>query len=230
MPSKWLMGLIKKSRIAEVQIMEAKLASRYEKVLISSAYLPPLEYISLIYSAEEAIIEKEENYLKQSYRNRCYILSSHGPQFLTVPVYMGSLHKTAIKDIRIDYSKRWQPVHIGALVAAYNSSPYFEFYFENIEKIITRRTEYLLDLNAGLLEAILGMINIKANVVFSDHFEPVGGGNDFRYSISPKKQVQFPLKDYPHVFTCPGGVTARLSVLDLIFNMGPDSAGYLRIS
>ena len=109
------------------------------KILVSTAYLPPVEYFSLISHADEIYVEREENYLKQSYRNRCYILSSHGRQLLSVPVYLGSQHKTPVKEIRIDYSKRWQQVHLRAITASYSSSPYFQFYFENIEKIISRK-------------------------------------------------------------------------------------------
>jgi hypothetical protein len=116
-------------------------------LLLSTAYLPPAEYFARIANASEALIEKEENYLKQSYRNRCYILSPSGQQPLSVPVYLGSLHKTPVKDIRIDYSKRWQQVHLGALVSSYNSSPFFLFYFETIEKIILSNHKFLLDLN-----------------------------------------------------------------------------------
>ena len=99
------------------------------KILVSTAYLPPAEYFSLISHADEVLIEREENYLKQSYRNRCYILSAHGPQLLTVPVYLGSQHKTHIKDIRIDYSKRWQQIHLRAIIASYRSSPLLSVLF-----------------------------------------------------------------------------------------------------
>src|SRR5664280_3240390 len=117
------------------------------KILVSTAYLPPVEYFSLISRADEVLIEREENYVKQSFRNRCYILSAYGPQLLSVPVYLGSQHKTPLKEIRIDYSKRWQQVHLRAITASYSSSPYFQFYFENIEKIIARKTDFLFDLN-----------------------------------------------------------------------------------
>ena len=112
------------------------------KILVSTAYLPPVEYFSLIAQADEVSVEREENYLKQSFRNRCYILSVHGPQLLSVPVYLGSQHKTPLKEIRIDYSKRWQQVHLRAISASYSASPYFQFYFENIEKIINKSFEF----------------------------------------------------------------------------------------
>lgn len=194
------------------------------KLLISTAYLPPVEYFSLISDAEEIVIEKEENYIKQSYRNRCYILSAHGPQLLSVPVYLGSVHKTLIKDIRIDYSKRWQQVHLRAMTASYNSSPFFEFYFESIENIISANHEYLIDLNMALLEKILQILKIKISVSYSTVFEPLENNSyDFRYWITPKKESSYPQKPYIQVFDTGKGFVPNLSVLDLIFNVGPDA-------
>ncbi|HPT22139.1 MAG TPA: WbqC family protein, partial [Bacteroidales bacterium] len=157
------------------------------KILLSTAYLPPVEYFSHISKANEVYIEREENYHKQTYRNRCYILSAHGPQLLSVPVYLGSVHKTSIKDIRIDYSKRWQQVHLRAMIACYNLSPYFEFFFENIEKTISRNHEFLLDLNMELTVSILNILKIEKTISCSNTFEPISDNkNDFRYKIAPK--------------------------------------------
>ena len=198
------------------------------KVLVSTAYLPPAEYFSLFQKADEILIEREENYLKQSYRNRCYILSAHGIQLLTVPVYLGSLHKTSIKDIRIDYSKRWQKVHLGAIVASYNSSPYFQYYFDDIEKIISGNFEFLIDLNMKLTELILKMLKIKAKPAWSSHFEPaVNEAYDYRYRLTPKKISEYKVKEYLQVFSGKNGLVQQLSVLDLIFNTGPEASSYL---
>jgi hypothetical protein len=143
------------------------------KILLSTAYLPPVEYFARIVDAKEVFIEREENYIKQSYRNRCYILSANGPHLLTVPVYLGSFHKIPVKEIRIDYTKRWQKVHIGALHAAYKSSPFFLFYFEDIEKVILSEHEFLLDLNMYLLEALIRMLNTKVKLSYTTGFMPV---------------------------------------------------------
>jgi len=96
----------------------------------------------LIKDADEILVEREENYLKQTYRNRCYILSANGTHPLSVPVFLGSIHKTPVKEIRIDYSKRWQQVHLRAVVASYRASPFFEFYFEEIEKCILKTMNF----------------------------------------------------------------------------------------
>jgi hypothetical protein len=198
------------------------------KVLVSTAYLPPVEYISLFSGTDQIMIESQENYLKQSYRNRCYILSAHGPQILTVPVYLGSVHKTPIKEIRIDYSKRWQQVHLGALTASYNASPYFQFYFAEFEKIISAKNDFLLDLNTKLTEAILKMLRMKIEVSFTTEYQPEGNAeNDYRYKISPKKKSSYTGKKYLQVFDTGEGFVNRLSIVDLIFNMGPEAASYL---
>jgi hypothetical protein len=198
------------------------------KVIVSTAYLPPIEYYSVISYADEVCIEKQENYLKQTYRNRCYILSAHGPQLLSVPVYLGSVHKTPIKDIRIDYSKRWQQVHLGAMKASYNASPYFEFYFENIEKIISKNHEFLFDLNMELLESVLEMLKIKITISPTADFEPVGNPeNDFRYKISPKVKSHFICKEYYQVFNPDNRFVPGLSIIDLVFNLGPEASNFL---
>ena len=198
------------------------------KILVSTAYLPPVEYFSLIAQADEVSVEREENYLKQSFRNRCYILSVHGPQLLSVPVYLGSQHKTPLKEIRIDYSKRWQQVHLRAISASYSASPYFQFYFENIEKIIKKNVEFLIDLNLELTESVLKMLKIKTKLTYSTNFKPVSEDeNDFRYKISPKKETQFFVREYIQVFNNDNKFVHGLSIIDLIFNMGPEASGYL---
>ena len=198
------------------------------KILVSTAYLPPVEYFSLISQADEVSVELEENFLKQSYRNRCYILSAHGPQLLSVPVYLGSQHKTLLKEIRIDYSKRWQQVHLRAITASYNSSPYFQFYFENIEKIISKKIDFLIDLNMELTESVLKMLKLDIKLTHTTNFKPVGkADNDFRYKISPKQESQFVIKDYMQVFDTHKSLVQRLSIIDLIFNMGPEAMDFL---
>lgn len=198
------------------------------KILLSTAYLPPVEYFSLIARTDEVLIESEENYRKQSYRNRCYILSAHGPQLLSVPVYLGSQHKTRVRDTRIDYSKRWQQVHLRAITASYNASPYFQFYFENIEKIISKKIEFLFDLNLQLTESVLKMLKLNKKITYTTEFQPVGeADNDFRYKISPKEESQFAVKEYLQVFNSKNRFVQRLSIIDLIFNAGPEAGGYL---
>lgn len=196
-------------------------------ILLSTAYLPPVAYFSIISDAEEVLIEREENYLKQTFRNRCYILSSNGIQSLSVPVLIGSFHKTAIKSIRIDYSRRWQMVHLRALNAAYRSSPYFVYYYESIEKIILANHEYLLDLNMELTTFFLESVKIRPNITYTSQFTPLKNDpDDFRYILSPKKEFKKEYKEYLQVFSERYGFVAGLSIADLLFNTGPDASKF----
>jgi hypothetical protein len=196
-------------------------------ILLSTAYLPPIEYMALISRSEKVLIERQENYIKQTFRNRCNILTSSGSMALTVPVYLGSFHKTPIKDIRIDYSRRWQQVHTGAIRAAYAAAPFYIFYSEEIERIILRKHDFLLDLNMELLQALLKMLKMKPEVGYTTEFQPVNKlTTDPRYSITPKRESLYEPKRYQQVFPSDGIAKAGLSIIDMLFNTGPESAQY----
>lgn len=180
----------------------------------------------MIRDAGRIVIEKEENYHKQTWRNRCRILTPGGTMNLSVPV-MKNNPKTLIKDIVIDYSKRWQQVHLGALSSSYGRSPFFLFYFDGFEKIIKKKQKYLLDLNSELLLECMNILKADRIITFSDTFLAEGENeNDFRYALSPKKSSSYSCKPYTQVFTNSGFVPG-LSILDLIFNTGPDAGNYL---
>ena len=196
-------------------------------LILSTAYFPPAEYFNLIKSAGSVLIEQEENYIKQTYRNRCRILTSNGILTLSVPVMKGGKIKARVKDITVDYSKRWQQVHIRAMVSAYSRSPYFQFYFEPLEKILLTNHKYLLDLNDQLLKKCLEILNINKFTTHTSSYETGSGTDtDFRYSISPGNISGYTARPYIQVFQSSEFV-AGLSILDLIFNMGPESSGYL---
>jgi len=200
-------------------------------VLLSSAYFPPVQYMSLVASAGKVMIEREENYIKQTYRNRFYILSPNGILSLPVPVLEGSFHKTPIKDIRIDYSKRWQQVHLRGIYSSYRAAPYFEYLYDKVEKIISHNFTFLLDLNMASLMLLVEFTGIKADISYTENFEPVRKeGVDLRYFINPKKREMaqiFRYRNYIQVFSDRFPFMPGLSTLDLIFNTGPDAAVFL---
>lgn len=197
------------------------------KVLLSTAYFPPSEYFSRIRNADEVCIEYYENYLKQTNRNRCRILSSNGIMTLSVPVRKGDQVKALVKDVMIDYSKRWQQVHIRALASAYSRSPYFQFFSESIEKILLGNHRFLIDLNDELLRKCLEILKLNKCISYTYSFEPAREADyDFRYRITPKIRSECYEKSYIQVFGTNGFVSG-LSILDLIFNIGPESAEYL---
>lgn len=198
-----------------------------EELLLSTAYFPPHEYFSLIKGADAVIIENEENYIKQTYRNRCRILTSNGILTLSVPVMKRDLRKVKVKDIVIDYSKRWQQIHLRAMISSYGKSPFLQFYIEELEKLLMKNHKYLLDLNNEILDKCFEILEIDKCISHTYSFEPVKRkANDYRYRISPKVNSDYISRPYIQVFSTDKFI-AGLSILDLIFNLGPGSADYL---
>ncbi len=204
-----------------------------KRVLLSAAYLPPLQYMSKALINGEIWIEDDENYIKQTYRNRCIIAGPNGKEILTVPVERGSFHKVHIRDVRIDYDVPWQRLHLRALHTAYRSSPFYEYYIEELETIFRKKTRYLLDLDVMLLESLLQTIGIECRIRFTEkyvHEENETSYLDYRERIHPKKNREDPLFRHPvyhQVFDDRHGFLEGLSIIDLLFNEGPDTAQIL---
>jgi len=159
-----------------------------EELLLSTAYFPPAEWFSLVAHNRRVVIEKHENYHRQTYRNRCIILGANGPLPLIVPVQQGSFHKTAITDLRTDDSKRWRELHLRGITSAYAAAPFFEYYYDMIRDVITTHYSFLIDLNNAAFTAVCEAIGIDSEIRYSDSFVPEGQREkDYRYSINPKK-------------------------------------------
>ncbi len=202
-----------------------------EEILLSTAYFPPAEYMSLIARSSGVLIEREENYHKQTWRNRCIIMSANGPLPLVVPVLRGSFHKTAIKDLKIDYSKRWRELHLRGIASAYAAAPYFEYYIDLISGVVLKTHTFLLDLNNDALEAVCRAAGINVPLGCTDTFEPEGTRvNDYRYKITPKKPAMIPgyiYLPYTQVFNDNQGFVPGLSIIDMLLNNGPGTKALL---
>lgn len=201
------------------------------EILLSTAYFPPIQYYTCLSEADNIIIEAHENYSKQTYRNRCKIYSPNGIQVLSVPVERGSFHKVEISSLKIDYSRSWQENHLRALKTAYNSSAFYEFYIDEIRDIIMRNHKYLIDLNMEILKKSLSLLELEKNIAKTESYiDKSQSYRDLRNTIHPKKDdSQFieKLDKYFQVFSVDNGFIPNLSILDLIFNMGPESNSYL---
>ncbi len=192
-------------------------------------YLPSIKYFSEIIKADKIIIEANENYQKQSYRNRCYILSANGTLGLTVPVVNNE--NKLIRDIKIDYSQRWQQIHLRTLSAAYGKSAFFEFYFHAFEKIILSKHAFLFDLNLALLTKCLAILKTEKQIILSESYHKEYSGDIFdnrnRITVENSKPVENEIyaKKYFQLF---GNVfVSNLSIIDLIFNEGTNAKHYL---
>lgn len=208
--------------------------SKNDKVVLTTAYLAPVQYYSKLAIYSTALIEKQENYLKQTYRNRCRILGANGPLTLSIPVKKGHTQKTRITDILIDYDTPWQKLHWRAIMSAYKSSPYYEYYIDELSDLYFSKHKYLFDFNHRILEKILLQTEINTDIFFTDEYlsEYPDNTDDLREAIHPKVQMSRPDPDfipveYDQVFSERSGFASNLSIIDLIFNTGPDAHAYL---
>ena len=234
--------------------------------LFTTAYLPPVSYLAAIAEEMDGLsnrtdgdssleltpsviyIEACENYQKQSYRNRCRFYAADGVQDLNIPiVHEGGTHKLPISEIRIDWSKAWLQQHERAIISAYRTSAYFEYYMDEFFAIYAEKPENLIDLNTSLLRFMLDKTGISAEIRFTSEFSrdgitfPAPGDNptkeihctDLREVIHPKRPNSILAdlklgKPYFQVFSQKHGFQSDLSAIDLLFNEGPDSIVYLK--
>lgn len=207
--------------------------NRYTYIL-PSTYFGPVQYYARIVSAKTLIIEQYDNYSRQTYRNRCMILGANGPINLSIPVKKNKHKKALVKDIIIDYDTNWQKDHYRAIVSAYTSSPFFEFYFDDFRWVFNEKTKYLLDLNFKITEIIIAQMDIDKELRLSDKFIFLEKENDLRNIISPKtkliEDIHFKPAEYTQVFSDRFGFVQNLSILDLLFNTGPEAESILRES
>lgn len=199
---------------------------------------------SLELSPSVIYIEACENYQKQSYRNRCRFYGADGVQTLSFPIiHEGGTHKQPISEIKVDYRKPWIQQHQKAIVSAYRTSAYFEYYQDELFEIMNSRPERLFDLNLAIIRFFIEKTGIAVDLRKTDDFFRDGNiiledgktiaCEDLRDSIHPKKADTI-LKDlglekpYFQVFAQKHGFISDLSIMDLLFNEGPDSILYLK--
>lgn len=195
--------------------------------LLSVTYFGPVQWYQKLHRAERVEIEQWESFRKQTYRNRCLIATTQGVQALTVPIVRGE--SPLIKDIRISDHGNWRHLHWNALVSAYGESPFFEYYQDDIRPFFTQRWEYLLDFNETIRAKMCELIDIEPSVDYTTTFSDTAG-SDFRIAINPKHPAEdpdFTAKPYYQVYRQKHGFLPNLSILDLLFNMGPESIFYL---
>ena len=231
-------------------------------VLLSTAYFPPVSYFaamaeemeglsnrrdggsSLELSPSVVYIEACENYQKQSYRNRCRFYAADGVQTLSFPiVHEGGTHKLPISEIKVDWSKPWLQQHKRAIVSAYRTSAYFEYYQDELFDILDRHHERLFDLNMDLIRFFIEKTGLAVDLRITTDYSREGlitesdgtisSCRDLRDMIHPKRQSDILSglnleKPYFQVFTRKHGFQSDLSVMDLLFNEGPDSILYLK--
>lgn len=195
--------------------------------LFSTAYFPCISYMARFLQEPSPVIEVWDSYHKQTYRNRCRVMTANGVGNLSVPVIQVNGNHTLTKDMAISYKEHWQQVHRRCLESAYKAAPYFEHYYDCLKPIFETRFERLVDLNDAALQAVMRMLKVKKDIVHTMDYVHEAE-NDLREAFSPKRQVEndsFP--EYYQVFNTKFPFAPNLSILDLIFNEGPNATSTL---
>ena len=203
-------------------------------ILVSITYFGPIQYYAKWVSDHPVCLEAHENYLKQTFRNRCIIASANGRLNLTVPVVREERSKIPIREVRIDYSSPWQKNHLRALESAYRKSPFFDFYIDELLPLFRKRPAFLFDLDLEISHVLCPILKIKTELSLTCEY--VGGGSnplDFRESIAPGEKWPDPGFSpplYSQNFAEKYGFLENLSILDLLFQTGPDAEDILKES
>ena len=253
---------------------EPRFARRGGGALLSTTYFGPVQWYQKL-NRHRCIIEQHDNFVKQTYRNRCVIASANGPQTLTVPIERYDGMKCAMRDIRISDHGNWRHLHWQALVSAYGETPFFEYYADDIRPFFEEhRWKYLLDFNLDITQTLCSLLDVRPDLTLSDHyidadeticgsgsldgaaaglseaFESFGGAVkglngaaeslgsssacslfvDYRDAIRPKHPLpdaEFEARPYYQVRAQRHGFLPNLSVLDLLFNEGPEGIFWL---
>lgn len=215
------------------------------QALLSSTYFGPVQWYQKLYRYDKVQVEACDNFIKQTYRNRCVIAAANGLQALTVPVERtaddnmdangAQPGKCLMKDIRISDHGNWRHLHWNALMSDYGESPFFEFYADDIRPFFERKWTFLYDFNAEICAKMCELIGLEPAIEPTTEYLPadspaLAGIHDYRDAIRPKHPAEdgtFTPRRYYQVYERKYGFSPNLSILDLLFNMGNESLLYL---
>jgi len=203
-----------------------------KSVLIHPCYFGPIDLYVAIAQAERLVVEKKDNYQKQTYRTRQYIYGANGKLLLNVPIKHRE-NKTdqhqKYKDIKIENAFKWQRLHWKSLEAAYRTSPFFEFYEDDFVGLFENQPTFLMDFNLKCMEVVFDFLGIDFQFEFTEEFQLHPKDiSDQRQLVTSKRKPYSELLPYIQVFQAKYGYLSNLSILDLLFNQGPSSLDYLQ--
>lgn len=199
-------------------------------ILIHPTYFPSISHFVAMVQSDQVIFEMEDNFQKQTNRNRTYIYSPNGIQLLNIPIKHAKQFHQKTKEIQIENDFDWQKQHFKSLEAAYRSSPFFEYFEDDIRPIFEKKYQYLIDLNFEALELVTQCLRMKLEYqITTEYFHEVDTQKvcDLRILANGKKDhSQF--EEYKQVFDDKCGFLNNLSILDLVFNEGKFAMEYLK--
>jgi len=179
-------------------------------------------------NAEMVVFETDDNFLKQTYRNRCYIYGANGKLGLNIPVIHSQKNRQKYKDVKIFNEDNWQSNHWKSLLSAYRTSPFFEYYEDELSPLFNTKADYVLDHNFKCLEVICDCLQIELKTSKTISYQKnIEDKTDCRFLVNAKKEAHQIFANYTQVFSNKHGYIPNLSILDLLFNEGPNCLNYL---
>jgi hypothetical protein len=199
-----------------------------QPLLTIPAYLAPIEHFAYMANHPSIIMEQWANYQKKTYRNRAILMGANGPISLSVPVVKPASLKTPDKDVRIAFDMPWQANQWRTIVSAYRSSPFFEYYADDLAPFYNKKEVFLIDLNIKLTQAIIEALGMSVEVSLSNSYiDTTTEYCDIKHLIEPSIGSQKNLPAYRQVFSDRHGFVPNLSILDLLFCKGPEAVELL---
>ena len=202
--------------------------------ILSSTYFGPVQWYQKLTGSDTVYLEQHDHFIKQTYRNRCVIATTQGPQALTVPVESQQglrIDKTELKDVRISDHGAWRHLHWQALQSAYGESPFFEFYADDLRPFFEKRWDFLFDFNLAITRKMCELLDIEPHIELTEAYMPCPeDAVDYRDAIRPKHPLpdaSFTPRPYYQVYQQKFGFLPNLSILDLLFNEGNEAVLYL---
>ena len=197
-------------------------------VLIHPNYFPVISHFKLMVNSKKIIFELNDNFKKQTYRNRTYIYGANGLLLLSIPVIHSQKNRKKFKDVKIAYDHDWLSQHWKSFQTSYRSSPFFEYYEDKLVDLYKKKEKYLYDFNLRSIDVLFEMLQINIDYNFTESYnENYSEALDFRNNYN-KLNSDFGVKQYTQVFESKHGYIENLSALDLIFNEGPNAINFLK--
>lgn len=200
----------------------------FHPMLLPSAYFPPIGWMALAVRYPEIILEKHETFPKQTLRNRCQIQSANGLLNLSIPVIRTFGNHTKTGEITLIENNIWQKQHLRAIFSAYRKSPFFDFYEENFVSFFNQKYHRLIDVNESSIKLIIKLLKVNIELIYSEEWKLAAGVDDFRHYFNKPQRVAIGQDKYIQVFSDRFPFMGNLSIIDLLFNLGPASLPYLK--
>ena len=197
-------------------------------VILHPTYFPNIATFVAMANAEAVIFETDDNFLKQTYRNRCYIYAANGKLGLNIPVIHSQKNRQKYRDVKIFNEDNWQSNHWKSLLSAYRTSPFFEYYEDDLQLLFNQKEDYIFDYNIKCIEVISDCLQMELKTSKTISYQKdIKDITDGWFLVNAKKEIQQSFHNYTQVFCNKHGYIPNLSILDLIFNEGPNSLNYL---